>query len=392
MNSINFEGLGLYFKVNKVAFSIFGIEVRWYAVFIVIGIIIAILLCKKDHGKYGIKFEDVIELLIFALPISIICARLYFISFKFEYYMKNPQEILNIRNGGLAIYGGIIGAVITIFVFCKIKKIKVLDMLDYMAPYLPLGQAIGRWGNFFNGEAHGMQTTNIFRMGIMENGRYIEVHPTFFYESICTFLIFIFLYIKRNKRDYRGQITFTYFFLYGIARTFIEGIRTDSLMMGNIRISQLLSILLCIVFGIILLFKEKNKNYIIGIFIILADQISKIFFTNANIVIIPGILKFSYTQNTGAAFSIGTINVVMILSLVITIVFIFLAKKHNSKYKLPYTLIIAGSIGNLIDRFFRGYVVDFISILKFPIFNIADISITIGIVFLVFKILKKVKI
>lgn len=163
--------------------------------------------------------------------------------------------------GGLAIYGGVIGAIGAIAIYCKVKKIKVLDVLDYIAPYLALGQAIGRWGNFFNGEAHGTETTNFLRMGITENGNYIQVHPTFLYESVCTFIIFIILYKLRNKRKYRGQLTYLYFFLYGIARSIIEGFRTDSLMLGDLRISQILSIVLTIIFGAILLYKKvKKKN------------------------------------------------------------------------------------------------------------------------------------
>ena len=213
-----------------------------------------------DKNRYNIKFEDVIELLLFILPIGVICARLYFVIFKFDYYIANPAEIFNIRNGGLAIYGGIIGAIITLIVYCKKKKIKILDMLDLLAPYLALGQAIGRWGNFFNMEAHGTLTNNIFRMGIIENGKYIQVHPTFLYESICTLIIFIILYIIRNKRKFSGEIIFTYLTLYGIIRAIIENLRTDSLMFGSFRISQILSIVLSIVFGILLIYNLINKR------------------------------------------------------------------------------------------------------------------------------------
>ena len=261
MQEINFEGLGLHFNINNIAFKIGQTPIYWYAVLIVLAFVIAILLCKKDDGKYNIKYDDILELLLFVLPISIICARLYYIAFRLDYFLNNPSQILNIRNGGLAIYGGVIGAIITIVIFCKIKKIKILDMLDYIAPYLPLGQAIGRWGNFFNGEAHGTETKNFFRMGITENGEYIQVHPTFLYESICTFIIFIILYKLKNKRKYEGQLTYIYFFLYGIARSIIEGFRTDSLMLGNFRISQILSILLSLIFGSILLYKRlKTRN------------------------------------------------------------------------------------------------------------------------------------
>ena len=262
MEKINFEGLGLSFNINNVFLNINGIKIYWYAVCIIFGIVLALLFCKKDDGKYNIKFEDILELAVFIMPISIIFARLYFVLFKLDYYIQKPLEIISINNGGLAIYGGIIGAILTICVFCKIKKIHILNITDYIVPYLALGQAIGRWGNFFNTEAHGTETTSILRMGIVENGKYIQVHPTFLYESICTFIIFILLYIIRNKRKYEGQLTYIYFLLYGIARAIIEGFRTDSLMLGDFRISQILSIVISIICAIILIYKKirKGKN------------------------------------------------------------------------------------------------------------------------------------
>lgn len=260
MHEIKFEGLGLHFNVNSVAFKIGNISVYWYAIFIVFAFALGILLCRKDDGKYKIKFDDILELFVFMLPISIICARIYYIIFNIKPFINNPSEIFNIRNGGLAIYGGIMGAIGTIIIYCKIKKIKVLNVLDYIAPFLPLGQSIGRWGNFFNGEAHGYQTNNFLRMGIVENGQYIQVHPTFLYESICNFIIFIVLFRLRNKRKYEGQLTYIYFLLYGISRTIIEGLRTDSLMIGNFRVSQILSIVLALVFGMILLYKKMGNK------------------------------------------------------------------------------------------------------------------------------------
>lgn len=259
MNTINFEGLGLSFKVNRVAIDLWGIEIYWYGIFIVLGFILALILCKKDDGKYNIKFDDILQLTIITLPISIICARAYYVIFNFSTYISNTIDIFNIHNGGLAIYGGIIGAIGTIAVYCKLKKISLLDMLDYLAPFLPLGQAIGRWGNFFNIEAYGTETTNILRMGIIENSRYIQVHPTFLYESVCTFIIFIVLYKTRNKREYSGQVTLAWFFMYGIIRSIIEGLRTDSLMLGSFRVSQILSIVLSIACGSILFYKRLKK-------------------------------------------------------------------------------------------------------------------------------------
>lgn len=263
MKEIVFPSLALNLNINSIAFRIFEIDIYWYSILIVIAFIVGILFCKKDDGKYEIKFDDILELFVIIIPISIVCARIYFILFKLEHYIQNPIEIFDIRDGGLAIYGGIIGAVITIILYCKKKKISALDIMDYIVPYLALGQAIGRWGNFFNVEAHGGETTSIFRMGIIENSQYIEVHPTFLYESIICFIIFLFLYFKRNKRQYKGQLTYIYFVLYGFERAIIEGLRTDSLMLGNFRISQLLSIIFCITFSIVLIYKgvkEKNKD------------------------------------------------------------------------------------------------------------------------------------
>lgn len=256
MQEITFNGLGLNFYINNIAVKFHNINIYWYAIFIVLAFVIGIALCRKDDGKYNIKFEDILELAIIMIPIAIISARIYFILFKLEYYTQNPLEILDIKNGGLAIYGGIIGAIITIIIYCKKKNINILDMLDYIAPYLALGQAIGRWGNFFNVEAYGTETNNIFRMGIVKNSNYIEVHPTFLYESVGCLLIFILLYSLRNKRSYKGQLTYIYLSLYGFIRAIIEGLRIDSLMFGNFRVSQILSIILCITFSSILIYKK----------------------------------------------------------------------------------------------------------------------------------------
>lgn len=149
MKEIVFPGLGLNFKINRIAISIGNLDIYWYAIFIIIAYIIAILLCKKDDGKYNIKFKDILELLIIVVPISIITARIYFVMFKLEYYLRNPIKIINIRNGGLAIYGGLIGAIITIIIYCKIKKINILDVLDYIVPYLPLRTGNRKVGEFF---------------------------------------------------------------------------------------------------------------------------------------------------------------------------------------------------------------------------------------------------
>lgn len=257
MKEINFPGLG--FKVNINEFIQIGsIKIYYYAIFIVMSFLISLFICKKKSGTYKILFEDILKLSIFLIPTSIISARIYYVLFNIDYYLQNPMQIFNIRNGGLAIYGGIIGGAIVCFIFCKKNKISLLNLLDYIAPCLALGQAIGRWGNFVNGEAYGIETDSIFRMGIIDNGNYIEVHPTFFYESVLDFVIFLILLYVQKRRKYKGQITCLYLMLYGLIRTFIESIRIDSLMLGNIRISQIISIILFFIFGGILL----NKRYL----------------------------------------------------------------------------------------------------------------------------------
>ena len=266
MNIITFPGLNLKFNISKIAFEVFGIEIYWYAILMVSAMAIAILIFKKRDGMYNIKFDDILTLLIFLIPISIISARAYYVLFNLKHYLENPIQILNIRNGGMAIYGGVIGGTITCIVFCKNKKVNILDLIDYIVPGLVLGQAIGRWGNFVNVEAYGIKTCLPWRMGIYKLGKYIEVHPTFLYESLTCFTIFIILLLLKNKRKFKGQITCTYLVLYSLERAFVESLRTDSLMFGSIRISQALSITIFLISLIIYIAKmhkiklEKNKD------------------------------------------------------------------------------------------------------------------------------------
>ena len=273
MNTVIFPSINLELNIKRVAFSIFGIDIYWYGIIIALAIMIALLILKLQDGKFGIEFNTILDLAIYLIPISLISARIYYVLFNLQQYTNNPLKIFNLRDGGMAIYGGIIGGLITCIIFCKKRKIKILNMLDYIVPVLALGQAIGRWGNFFNIEAHGTETNSIFRMGIIENGTYMEVHPTFLYESIITFFLAILLLnikdsekIKKDSkkqliRKYPGQVTFIYLIVYSFARFFIEGIRTDSLMLFNFRISQILSMAIFVVSCLILTYKElKHKK------------------------------------------------------------------------------------------------------------------------------------
>ena len=264
MKPILFPGLGLEININNVAFNIFGKDIYWYGLIIVFGMLLSLFLVYKDKKKYNISWDDIITFLIYALIFGIICARIYYVVFKWDYYSEHLDEIIKIWNGGIAIYGGIIGALITAVVFCKIKKIKFLNLCDLGAPYLALAQSIGRWGNFVNREAFGGPTSSILRMGIYDKtiSDYIYVHPTFLYEALVTFTIFVVLMLVKRKQKFDGQLFYLYMIIYGIGRALVEGMRTDSLMFGSFRVSQILSIVLSIAFGIIYVIKslKMSKN------------------------------------------------------------------------------------------------------------------------------------
>ena len=262
MQTVTFPEIGVEVNLNKIAFSIGNIGIHWYAIFIVFAFIIALLFLYKKSSKMEIKFETLVDLMLYLIPISLICARIYYCLFRGDYYFKNPWKIFYIQDGGLAIYGGIIGGALTCYFFCKKRNINLLLLLDYIVPYLALGQSIGRWGNFINVEAYGTETTLPWRMGIIENGIYKEVHPTFLYESIADLLIFFVLTRVNSKNKFNGKTTYLYLILYSLARFFIEALRTDSLMLYNIRISQILSLVLFVVFSILLSEKEYRQRKI----------------------------------------------------------------------------------------------------------------------------------
>lgn len=246
--------------MNRIAFTIFGIDVMWYGILIAIGMLIGVYLALKESKRVGISEDDVLNIAIIAIPIAIICARLYYVIFNWGYYSHNLIEILNIRGGGLAIHGGLIGGIATGFVYTKVKKLDFLKTADAVIIGMPLAQAIGRWGNFINGEAHGGPTN--LPWGIMVDG--MKVHPTFLYESIWDFGIFLFLMLyMRKKKTYNGEVIISYIILYSIGRFFIEGLRTDSLMIGPLRMAQLISLFGVIAGTIIhIYFKNKSKNNI----------------------------------------------------------------------------------------------------------------------------------
>ncbi len=260
MNVVTFPGLNLSFEVSKIAFSILGISVYKYAVCIVLGIVLALILCKVAKQKFDIKYNDVLVCTVLAIIFGTIGARLYYIIFNLDYYSQNVSEIFNFRSGGLAIYGGLILGGLAILVYCKARKINTLNFFDYVIPYVAVAQCIGRIGNFFNIEAYGTQTTSILRMGINSAEGYIEVHPVFFYECIATLLIFIGLKILQNHRKFDGQIITIYCLSYSGIRFFLEGIRADSLMLFNFRVSQIVSLIVFIISLIVLIINVKKVS------------------------------------------------------------------------------------------------------------------------------------
>lgn len=255
--------------MNRVAFNIFGFNVYYYSLCILLGVIVAYILITREGKKQGLPKEFISDLIFYTLIIGILGARVYYCVFNLDYYLANPSEILKIYNGGLAIHGGVIAGLIFVYFYTKKKNISFIKILDIVAPAVIIAQSFGRWGNFFNQEAHGGITTyqNLKNMHIPEfiiNGMHIEgkyYYPTFFFESIWCLIGFIILMIaRRNKNLRKGfQIGF-YFIWYGIGRFFIEAFRTDSLMFFGLKIAQIVS-LVGIIIGIIIIVTNRNKKY-----------------------------------------------------------------------------------------------------------------------------------
>lgn len=266
---ISFPKLGINLEnIEPVALRIGSFELRWYGIIICLGMLLCVILGMRTCKKYGIKPDDLLDFVIFGIPSAILGARLYYVIFSWDYYSKNPKEIFAIWNGGLAIYGAVIATAIAAFIVCKVKKIRFLQILDLALPYIMLGQAIGRWGNFFNQEAYGGKTDFVFGMTgnliAREMGEGVLVHPTFLYESLWCFAGFAFIAIYRRKLQKNiGEASALYMIIYGAERALVEGLRTDSLMLnvGNvsIRVSQWLSVALVIV-GIALLIDSRIRG------------------------------------------------------------------------------------------------------------------------------------
>lgn len=227
---------------NPIAFTLFGFDVRWYGVLIASAMCLAVLISSRRSARVGIEPDSILDLAIWMLPIGVIGARAYYVIFNSSIY-HSFYDVINIRNGGLAIHGGLIAGLVVLLVFCRAKGINPLNMSDLIIPSVALAQSIGRWGNYFNSEAHGGSTD--LPWGIMVDG--VKVHPTFLYESIWCFILFFVLSYVFSHRRFEGQVVCLYGVLYSVERFLVEALRTDSLMIGPFKQAQVISILCIIV-------------------------------------------------------------------------------------------------------------------------------------------------
>ena len=253
--------------IDPIAFELGPISVAWYGLIIVTGMILAIYLISREAEKRGISEDSIVDIAFWTIPIGIIGARIYYVLFELEHYLNDPIRMLFIWEGGLAIYGGVIAGFLTIYYLAKKKDIPLLLLTDIIAPYLMLAQAIGRWGNFINQEAHGGEVSRQFLESLLLpefiiEGMYINeayYHPTFLYESVWNIIGLVLLLVLRNRKHLllRGESTAGYLIWYGIGRFLIEGMRTDSLYMGPFRVSQIVSIVI-ILLGIGLVIYQRR--------------------------------------------------------------------------------------------------------------------------------------
>ncbi|MCU9532924.1 prolipoprotein diacylglyceryl transferase [Streptococcus sp. CSL10205-OR2] len=251
--------------IDPVAIELGPISLRWYAIFIVSGLILAVYLAMKEAPKKRIKPDDVLDFILVAFPIAIIGARLYYVIFEWSYYAKHPLEIFAIWNGGIAIYGGLITGALVLLVFSYYRMINAFDFLDIAVPGVMIAQSIGRWGNFVNQEAYGKVVSNLdYLPDFIKNQMFIDGSyrvPTFLYESMWNLVGFAIIMILRRIPKFlkEGEATFFYLIWYGIGRFVIEGMRTDSLMLGGLRVSQWLSAILVLV-GVVMIVLRRSKK------------------------------------------------------------------------------------------------------------------------------------
>ena len=279
---ISFAHLGISIEHLRNSISVFGFEIAYYGIIIGIGMLTGIWIAQSDARRRGQNPDDYVDFALYAIIFSIIGARLYYVAFEWDSYKDNLLQILNLRAGGLAIYGGVIGAVLTLIVYTRVRKLSFFSMADSGCLGLIAGQIIGRWGNFFNCEAFGGYTDGLLAMRIkrslvnesmisedllnhliVENGtEYIQVHPTFLYESLWNLGVLLFMFWYRRRKKFDGEMLWIYLLGYGLGRAWIEGLRTDQLILfgTGIPVSQALSVLLVVVSAAILVWKRRKTE------------------------------------------------------------------------------------------------------------------------------------
>ncbi|MFJ7639447.1 prolipoprotein diacylglyceryl transferase [Peribacillus sp. NPDC097206] len=261
--------------LNPIAIELGSIQIHWYGLIIGFGVLLGLIIALRESERRGLDKELFTDMILFAVPIAIICARIYYVIFQWDYYSQNPGDIIKIWNGGIAIHGALIGSVLTAIIFAKVKNVSFWKLADIAAPSLLLGQAIGRWGNFMNQEAHGGEVTRAFLENLhlpefIINQMYINgtyYHPTFLYESVWNIVGVVILLLLRKVNLRRGELFLTYVLWYSVGRFFIEGLRTDSLMLtDSLRIAQVISIVLIIIAVAFILYRRfrghADKRYL----------------------------------------------------------------------------------------------------------------------------------
>lgn len=279
--AINFPHLGIYLDHVGKSISVFGFEIAYYGIIMGCSILLGLFLAEKEAKRTGQDPDTYTDMVIYAVVFSIICARAYYVIFSWDNYKDNLLSIFNLRQGGIAIYGSLIGAVTTVYVYCRVKKLSFLQMTDTACLGLVAGQILGRWGNFFNREAFGGYTDGLLAMQlpvsavraheitdemwthvqVIGGEQFVQVHPTFLYESLWNLGVICFLYWYRTRKKFQGELFLIYLLGYGLGRVWIEGLRTDQLQIGNtgIPVSQLLAGVL-ILFSLCMIFPGRKKN------------------------------------------------------------------------------------------------------------------------------------
>ena len=258
---ISFPSLGISVNPPR-SISLGPLNIYFYGIIIACGLVLAVLYCMNRSKEFGIQEDDILDGVLWVTPFSICCARAYYCIFAWHEYAADPISVLYIWNGGLAIYGGVIGALIGVSVLCKLKKIKLPTMLDLVLLGFLIGQSIGRWGNFMNREAFGAPTDSFLRMGLYNTltGQTEYYHPTFLYESVWNLCGFVLLHFLSKRRKYDGQIALCYAAWYGLGRCLIEGLRMDSLYWGSFRVSQVLAGISCVAAVIVLIWQHFREH------------------------------------------------------------------------------------------------------------------------------------